>query len=121
MRKTHGSGKRWPDTWGKKLKTTHHSCKQTIAQTISDHNPLWNIPAFVTPSPILLPSMPIMVQKSSFLFCQLPWLCPCLNFYPSLNEQLQGMESTEGISLKFCYLKHHLRQSLHFQLEVNFE
>lgn len=111
-RKIHGPRKRQLNTWAKKpLKPTHHSYKQTCAQTTSEQCLLWNFPPFVTPSPILFPGMDIMVQKSSFVLCRLPWICPCLNFYPPLNKWLK----------KFCYFKHRWRQSLDFQLGVNFE
>lgn len=121
MRKTHGSRKRQLSTGEKKLKTTHYSHKQTCAQTTSEQCLLWNTPPLEHASPVLLPNIAITVQKSSFILCQLPWLCPCLNFHPPLNKWLQGMESTGCISLKFHYLKHHWRHSLDFQLGVNFE
>lgn len=47
-RKTHWSRKWQLNTWEKNLKTTHHSHKQTYAQTISEQCLLGNIPSFLT-------------------------------------------------------------------------
>lgn len=68
----------------KEVKTTH---KQTCAQTTPEQCLRWTIPPFVTPSPILLPSMAIVYRKPLLLCVSCPGYVPIWTFtFPSTND-----------------------------------